>query len=52
MKELDRDAENLKIEIEELKLKKRQVYETGHVGDESIEFKALMTEKFDEVKKF
>ena len=52
MKELDRDAEALKIDIEELRYKKRQVYETGHVGDESIEYKALMTEKFDEVKKF
>lgn len=52
MKELDAEAEQLKITVEENKFKRRQVYEGGKVEGENVTYREVITENIEEVKKF
>ena len=51
MKDLDAEAEQLKITVEENKFKRRQVYEGGKVEGENITYREVITENIEEVKK-
>jgi uncharacterized coiled-coil DUF342 family protein len=52
MKDLDAEAEQLKITVEENKFKRRQVYEGGKVEGENVTYREVITENIEEVKKF
>ena len=52
MKDLDAEAEQLKITVEENKFKRRQVYEGGKVEGENVTYREVITENIEEVKKY
>ena len=52
MKELDAEADQLKITVEENKFKRRQVYESGKVEGENVTYREVITENIEGVKKF
>jgi uncharacterized coiled-coil DUF342 family protein len=52
MKDLDAEAEQLKITVEENKFKRRQVYEGGKVEGENVTYREVITENIEGVKKF
>jgi hypothetical protein len=52
MKDLDAEAEQLKITVEENKFKRRQVYEGGKVEGENVTYREVITGNIEEVKKF
>jgi len=51
IRELDNEASQLKLDAEELRYKRRQVFEGGRVSDDP-EVRIIMKEKFEEVRKF
>jgi hypothetical protein len=52
MKELDAEADQLKITVEENKFKRRQVYEGGKVEGENSTYREVITENIESVMKF
>jgi len=52
MNDYDKEAEELKIEIEDNKYKKRNVREGRLVGDSGVTFRERIGDNLDEIKKF